>query len=92
LNIYLVSICVTMADRTMYTTGDYFGYPRCCTKEFIETFYKKKTPEQRKAGKGTGFIPCVKHTEEILAGKIRLEDLILPTRQAPRPFPKGSKN
>jgi hypothetical protein len=74
----------------MYTTGDYYGYPRCCTKEFMETFYKQKTIEQQKAGNGTGFLPCVKHAEEILAGKIKLTDLILPTRKHPKPFPRGS--
>ncbi len=73
----------------MYKTGDYYGYPRCCQKEFYETFYNlgKRTEDQRKAGNGSGFVPCVKHAEEILTGKIKLEDVILPTRKHPKAFP-----
>lgn len=72
-----------------YQTGDYFGYPRCCQNEFYEILCKTKdkTEKQQKAANGTGFIPCVKHTEEILTGKLKIEDLILPTRKHPKPFP-----
>mgnify|MGYP006282196489 CR=1 FL=1 len=74
-----------------YQTGDYYGYPRCCQDGFYEFLAckNKRSSDQRKAGNGTGFIPCVKHTEEILTGKLKLEDLILPTRQHPKPFPKN---
>jgi hypothetical protein len=74
----------------MYKTGDYYGYPRCCIKEFMETFYTfgKRTDKQKKASNGLGFIPCVKHAEEILEGKIKVEDLILPTRKHTTPFLK----
>ena len=77
-------------DKTWrkYKTGDYFGYPRCCQDEFYAILYNlsKRTENQKKASNNSGFIPCVKHAEEIVAGILRLEDLILPTRKHPKPF------
>ncbi len=80
---------ITKIPWKKYQTGDYYGYPRCCQNDFYEILCRKKdkTEEQQKAGNGTGFLPCVKHTEEILTEKIKLEDLILPTRKHPKPFP-----
>ena len=35
-----------------------------------------------------GFVPCQSCAKRILKGEIQIHELILPTRQAPSPFPK----
>lgn len=82
-------------DNRQY--GQYYGYPTCCIDEFVG-FQKDgviqparfRPKEQQKAQKN-GFIPCVKHAKEILQGKIHIEDLILKTRQEPKPFLRMTK-
>ena len=60
-------------DNNYYKAGKFYGYPDCCISDFIN---KIKTDKQKKASRHSGFIPCLKHAEEILAKKIKLEDLI----------------
>jgi hypothetical protein len=60
-------------DNYFYKLGKFYGYPDCCIYDFVN---KIRTKEQIKASKYSGFIPCVKHAEEILAKKIKIEDLI----------------
>lgn len=79
--------------------GRDLGYPECCIKEFcaqppVVLKYSKATKADKKryqAGKingvFTGFIPCIKHAEEILARKIKLEDLIKNRNPEFPPFP-----
>ena len=82
-----------MAEAVLLEKGKYYGYPMCCIQAFIKTYPTNSvTSDQIKASKYTGFIPCVKHTEEILAGKIQLEHLILPTRLHPKPFTSCSSS
>lgn len=68
--------------------GKYFGFPRCCRKAFMRS--KKELHSREKAGQlggvGTGFIPCAWHARLILAGKVRLQDIIR-NRACPTPFP-----
>ena len=66
--------------------GEYFGYPPCCIDEFMRT-RGSHNKERSKASKNTGFIPCSAHTEQILAGEIRLKDLIT-NRTCNTRFPK----
>lgn len=76
-----------MATEHLVQNGNYYGYPPCCIESFVQNFLQHcQTDKQVKAGKYTGFIPCVKHAEEILEGKIKLEDLILSTRKHSKPF------
>lgn len=58
--------------------GQYYGYPQCCIDMFTENiiFLKKHSKEQLKASKGTGFIPCLNHTNDINSGKLTLQELI----------------
>lgn len=68
--------------------GKFLGYPECCIKEFCEqppgvlnmsdTSQSDKDRYQASfyEGEYSGFIPCKKHAEEILQGKITLASLI----------------
>lgn len=64
--------------------GKFFGYPECCIKEFqqrvMSILETGRTPTgsdiQAKASENLGFLPCKKHAQEILDGKITLKDLI----------------
>lgn len=70
--------------------GYYYGYPECCIEAF-QTFCKFKdlSPERQQASQH-GFVPCQTCAERVLKGEVKLHELILPTRQAPRPFKKES--
>ncbi len=74
----------------MKYTGDYFGYPRCCQREFLVHLKTNTYPSLRRAwaGQMTGFIPCAAHAEEVLAGTITLKDLIK-DRVCKKPFPNS---
>ena len=63
--------------------GAYYGYPSCCVDEFIER-HANLVPhtEVQWAAAKRGFVPCVRHAEQILKGG-RIEDIILPTRRHP---------
>lgn len=68
--------------------GKALGYPECCVNEFckespemLEAYRVNKEMKLRFNaahidGKYTGFIPCLNHAKQILAGKITLTSLI----------------
>ena len=68
--------------------GKYFGFPKCCRKAFEKS--KEDWELRCKAGElngvGTGFVPCAWHAQLVVAGKVRLQDLIR-NRLCPLPFP-----
>jgi len=71
--------------------GEYYGYPKCCIDNFMANILtgKMRKPEYKdniKAANGTGFIPCNKHSEQILKRDINLEDIIH-NRSCELPFP-----
>lgn len=69
--------------------GEYYGYPHCCSLEFavaIQTRTGSRQPEQQGMGLVTGFVPCFKHSKDILAGRITIDSLIS-NRIHPLPFP-----
>ena len=79
-----------MDSQHILKNGKYYGYPECCILDFKEKFplkFESKSDEQKRAAK-YGFIPCPVHAREILEGKTRIEDLILPSRKEKRPFSK----
>jgi len=61
------------SERQMY--GEYFGYPKCCVKYFVENFDELPIlNKRRKPLHGSGFIPCpdcsLNKTEEELIKEI----------------------
>lgn len=58
--------------------GIQYGYPTCCIKEFMQDLYNTSNPYHTRniPDNKTGFIPCRKHTQEVLEGKITLASLI----------------
>lgn len=75
-----------MYDR-MIALGWWFGYPDCCTQDFIYN-RANKTNNQIIAGRHTGFIPCKKHADDILNKTCTLESLIA-NRYHNYQFPMG---
>lgn len=82
-------------QKTCYVVGNnmgtYFGYPKCCIKEFYTDleigilFANKRNRMKRiKAGKN-GFIPCKKHARLINKKEITIDSLIK-NRMCPTPF------
>jgi hypothetical protein len=70
--------------------GEYFGYRKCCIEAFhkvllTDTKWSELSPE-RKMTTTNGFVPCQGCAENILQGKMKVEDCILSTRQCPKPF------
>lgn len=65
--------------------GVYFGYPKCCIKDFCTRGYKM-TKEQEEVNKNLGFVPCPSCSKKILEGKETLESLIK-NRKHKDPFP-----
>ena len=57
--------------------GNYYGYPKCCIKEFNNR-YNKKPPNklQYKVAKHQGFIPCIVCCKLIKHNEIKIENLI----------------
>jgi len=78
-----------------YERGSYYGFPRCCVRSFVEPIkrhgeivnWDSRSKFQKLATKN-GFVPCTQHARLILDGKIKIEDLILPTRKHPVRFGK----
>lgn len=78
--------------------GRFFGYPECCIDEFEARIilaevnggkYEKSYAEiSGCSSHGTGFIPCKNHTDQILSGELRVEDIIK-NRICSTPFPDG---
>ncbi|NCB09145.1 MAG: hypothetical protein EOM73_13395, partial [Bacteroidia bacterium] len=87
--------------ETNAPTGRALGYPECCIREFgndaPEILKTRKPTEADKMryqagcinGVFTGFIPCKKHAEQILAGQISLQSLIKNRRHDLPQFPKA---
>lgn len=70
----------------MNSMGHYYGYPECCIKAFQSFIQFKKISSERQQAAKHGFVPCQACAERILKGEIQLHELILSTRQAPKPF------
>ncbi|MDH5533927.1 MAG: hypothetical protein OEX81_05900 [Candidatus Pacebacteria bacterium] len=81
-----------MKDHNEYlkAVGKYFGYPECCTNQFIHNHGEQRLA-RFKAGKGTGFVPCSAHAKEINDGDITLESLVI-NREHKFAFPYVNKN
>lgn len=79
--------------------GKKLGYPDCCIKEFCDQspFVLKHSISDANDhmrfeaahidGAYSGFIPCVAHAKEIIAGKITLASLIKDRSSEFPPFP-----
>lgn len=66
--------------------GEFFGYPQCCIDEFINSASKREGPTGiRKEATDLGFVPCEKHSRELLAGTLTYDQLIT-DRLSPLPF------
>lgn len=75
-------------DKNAYwqAAGEFFGYPQCCIDEFIANASQLQEPTgTRKETANYGFIPCEKHSREILAGTLTHDQLIT-DRLSPLPF------
>ncbi len=80
---------------TLEKMGKYFGYPDCCIKEVfdnVNNFHKtgnlkEVSPERSLVNGGTGFMPCQKHAEQLIAEGKTIETLIT-NRICPTPFPE----
>lgn len=69
--------------------GIYHGYPICCINEFIYR-YKQSVIDKKNISPlicENGFIPCEKHTQQIIDKVIYIKDLIQ-NRQCKWEFPK----
>lgn len=78
--------------------GELFGYPHCCTEEFLTRFFKtyKELLDEQEAVNGeewvgTGFVPCMSCREKIKATGLNafVAEFIKPRRLHPKPFPKA---
>ncbi len=64
-------------DEIHYLAQGYMhGYPKCCINEFIERRIIQKDYSIILENNYSGFIPCKKHSNQILKGKIKLKELI----------------
>lgn len=80
----------SMTESEYWTRlGKYFGYPDCCIKDFIK-HGSDQTVDQWAVHRGTGFIPCRLHAQDIVEGVYSLESLIQ-NRQHSLPFPFENK-
>lgn len=67
--------------KKIFYFGDYYGYPKCCVKEFYyiqPNFLKKKNKKnmKRTTNSFNGFVPCFKHACMIEKNQIKLDELI----------------
>lgn len=74
--------------------GAHYGYPVCC---IVELCFRKEngmtySSLQIRIGKQFGFMPCIEHALDIHKGKLKLEDLILPSRTCKYPFPNDEND
>ena len=85
------------SHQHMIENGQYYGYPDCCIKAFVKPYQEGTTLlwwERSKAqieARKHGFIPCKHHAEEILQGRITIEELISPSRKCPKRFGFNSR-
>lgn len=69
--------------------GKYYGYPQCCIDYFVNNFPNvEDTPTY--IHKGTGFIPCPYHQNQIIEKEATLGSLIK-NRHHPLPFPRNDE-
>ena len=60
-------------------TGIYYGYPKCCIKEFLSDcdfgimFLNKRNRRKRTKFAKNGFVPCRKHAILINRKEIKIE-------------------
>jgi hypothetical protein len=64
--------------RLIYKTGSYYGYPKCCINDFVIRLHNNQQCEsiQELAGRYTGFIPCIKCSEQIFKKKLEPHEII----------------
>ncbi len=80
-------------------TGKALGYPDCCVKAFcdnapeiMEVYGLSEEDHVRHEaafmnGEYTGFIPCRAHAKQIIAGEVKIQDLIKNRSENYYPFP-----
>lgn len=72
--------------------GIYFGYPKCCIEFYMKSIFDKnmqnEVQQSMEVSNETGFIPCTKHTQQILKKETTLHD-ILCNRQCETTFPNS---
>lgn len=66
--------------------GEFYGYPKCCIKSFVETPEYLISLAQKSVSNETGFIPCFECAMLILNKMTSLSGLIT-NRICPLPFP-----
>lgn len=83
-----------------YDLGISLGYPKCCVEQFCEQSplvlkkSKRTTSDVDRYNAGfigdnySGFIPCSHHANEIISGKIKLQDLVQNRDSKFPPFPE----
>ena len=57
--------------------GEYFGYPKCCIDQFMKCYTNRMPPNKICTESAyEGFVPCIEHSKQIKAKKIKIGDLI----------------
>lgn len=81
----------TDGERSYYfLAGEFFGYPQCCVQEWQNIIRSGGLPGRSALIEfRRGFIPCMKHQKEILAGKFKTEADLITDRICETPFPYG---
>ena len=80
-----------MSGNNIEDSGIYYGYPKCCIKEFLSDcdvgimFLNKRNRRKRTKFAKNGFVPCRKHAILINRKEIKIESLIK-NRICPIPF------
>lgn len=80
--------------------GINYGYPACCIRSFLERVKVidgggecEPHPTQELASSGTGFLPCLKHAQEVVEQRppslVEALRVLLSGRTFPLPFPHG---
>ena len=66
------------ANQIRLKQGEFFGYPKCCVKSFVNYMSGKgkRTNLQNITSHREGFIPCNKHAKQIHMGEIDICDII----------------
>jgi len=76
-------------DLNQILYGVIYGYPTCCIASFINDAYGANRPfwaDRSKAGKHTGFVPCICCAAKVNSGEMTLDELIQ-YRLDPKTFP-----
>ena len=73
----------------MLLIGECYGYPKCCTHNFVKTIITKDHgPEVNKKSEGTGFAPCRKCAKK---SKRDIAKMVERNRICEVPFPYGAQ-